>query len=158
MSEKTLLREMSEILLPMFSSKSFIISSLTFKSLIHFEFILVYDVRRWSSFIVLQCICPVFPAPFTEQTVFAPWLVPASWSSLSEGKGRVCTEARRWERGRMVGLPLAEAEGSLNFDVEDEMGKAGLCQPGEILSAGCRDRNFTLYIYRKLLHITHHIT
>ena len=30
----------------MFSSKSFIVSGLTFKSLIHFEFISVYGVRR----------------------------------------------------------------------------------------------------------------
>ena len=32
--------------LPMFSSKSFIISCLTFRSLIHFEFIFVYDARE----------------------------------------------------------------------------------------------------------------
>ena len=33
----------------MFSSKSFIVSSLTFRSLIHFEFIFVYGVRECSS-------------------------------------------------------------------------------------------------------------
>ena len=33
---------MSETLLPMFSSKSFIVSGLMFRSLIHFEFIFVY--------------------------------------------------------------------------------------------------------------------
>ena len=32
-------------ILPMFSSRSFIISGLTFRSLIHFEFIFVYGVR-----------------------------------------------------------------------------------------------------------------
>ena len=31
----------------MFSSKNFILSSLKFRSLIHFEFIFVCDVRRW---------------------------------------------------------------------------------------------------------------
>ena len=36
----------------MFSSKSFIVSGLTFKSLIHFEFIFVYRVTRYSSFII----------------------------------------------------------------------------------------------------------
>ena len=36
---------MSESVLPMFSSRSFIVSGLTFRSLIHFEFILVYGVR-----------------------------------------------------------------------------------------------------------------
>ena len=37
---------MSLSVLPMFSSKSFIVSGLTFTSLIHFEFIFVYAVRK----------------------------------------------------------------------------------------------------------------
>ena len=44
-SKKILLWFMSKSLLPMFSSKSFIVSSLTFRSLSHFEFIIVYCVR-----------------------------------------------------------------------------------------------------------------
>ena len=40
----------------MFSSKSFILSGLMFRSLIHFEFIFVYSVRECSSFILLQVI------------------------------------------------------------------------------------------------------
>ena len=39
---------------PMFSSKSFTVSGLTFKSLIHFELIFVYDVRLGSNFILLR--------------------------------------------------------------------------------------------------------
>ena len=39
---------MSESVLPMFSSRSFIVSDLTFRSLIHFEFIFVCGVRKWS--------------------------------------------------------------------------------------------------------------
>ena len=39
-SDKILLRAMSEILLPMCSSRIFMVLGLTFKSLIHFEFIL----------------------------------------------------------------------------------------------------------------------
>ena len=35
----------------MFSSKSLIISGLTFRSLVHVEFIFVYGVRKHSSFI-----------------------------------------------------------------------------------------------------------
>ena len=42
-----------ECILPIFSSKSFIASGLPFKSLIHFEFIFVYGVRKCSSFILL---------------------------------------------------------------------------------------------------------
>ena len=41
---------MSESVLPMFSSKSFIVSGLMFRSVIHFEFIFVYGVRKCSSF------------------------------------------------------------------------------------------------------------
>ena len=47
---------MSESVLSMFSSRSFIVSGLTFGSLIHFEFIFVYGVRKCSSFILLQVV------------------------------------------------------------------------------------------------------
>ena len=40
---------MSDNILPMFSSKSFMVSCLTFKSLSHFEFIFVHGVRVCSS-------------------------------------------------------------------------------------------------------------
>ena len=45
---------MSSSALPMFSSKSFIVSGLTFRSLIYFEFIFVYGVRKYSNFILLH--------------------------------------------------------------------------------------------------------
>ena len=38
----------------MFSSKSFIVSGLTFRCLTHFEFIFVYHVRKYSNFICLH--------------------------------------------------------------------------------------------------------
>ena len=41
---------MSSSVLPLFSSKSFIVSGLTFRSLIHFEFIFVFAVRKCSNF------------------------------------------------------------------------------------------------------------
>ena len=47
---------MLESVLPMFSSRSFIVSGLTFRSLIHFEFIFVYGVRKCSSFILSQVV------------------------------------------------------------------------------------------------------
>ena len=47
---------MSESVLPMFSARSFIHSGLTFRSLIYFEFIFVYGVRKCSSFILLQVV------------------------------------------------------------------------------------------------------
>ena len=45
---------MSSSVVPMFSSKSFIVSGLIFRSLIHFEFIFVYGVRECSNFILLH--------------------------------------------------------------------------------------------------------
>ena len=45
---------MSDSVLPMFSSSSFIVSGLTCRSLIQFEFIFMYGVRKCSSFILLQ--------------------------------------------------------------------------------------------------------
>ena len=68
-SKKILLQFMSKSVLPMFSSKSFIVSSLTLRSLIHFEFIFVYGVKEFHSF---TCSCPVSPAPFIEETAFSP--------------------------------------------------------------------------------------
>ena len=49
-----LLSFMSESVQPMFSSKTFTVSSLTFRSLIHFEFNFVYGVRECSNFILLH--------------------------------------------------------------------------------------------------------
>ena len=48
--------DLCQSVLPMFSSRSFIVSGLTFRSLIHFEFIFVYGVRKCSSFILLQVV------------------------------------------------------------------------------------------------------
>ena len=45
---------MSSSVLPMFYSKSFMVSSLTFRSLIHFEFIFVHGVRKCSNFILFH--------------------------------------------------------------------------------------------------------
>ena len=45
---------MSKSVLPMFSSMNFIVSGLTFRSLIHFEFIVVYCVRKCSTLILLH--------------------------------------------------------------------------------------------------------
>ena len=45
---------MSKSILPMFSSKSFRISGLKFRSLIHFEFVFLYGVRECSNFVLLH--------------------------------------------------------------------------------------------------------
>ena len=62
----------------MFSSRSFIVSVLTFRSLIHFEFIFVNGVRRCSTFILLQVV-DQFPAPLVKEIVFSPLNIFASF-------------------------------------------------------------------------------
>ena len=49
-SKKILLCFLSQNVLPMFSSRSFMVSCLIFRYLHHFEFIFVYGVRECSSF------------------------------------------------------------------------------------------------------------
>ena len=73
-SVKILLREISEIFLPMFSSRVFVVSWLVFQSFIH---LFVYGVSRWSSFIFFACSCPVLPTPFVEEAIFTPFYVHA---------------------------------------------------------------------------------
>ena len=65
---------MSKSVLRMFCSTSFIVSGLTFRSLIHFEFISVYGVKCsnfFFFFFFFTCSCPVFPAPLMEETGFS---------------------------------------------------------------------------------------
>ena len=62
--QKILVR-LSNNVLPMMSSSSFIVSYFMFKLLSHFEFILVQGVRVFSSFIDLHAA-----APLAEQTLF----------------------------------------------------------------------------------------
>ena len=53
-SKKTLLRFMPQSVLPMFSSKSFIVSHLTLRSLTHFNFIFRYGVEECPNSILLH--------------------------------------------------------------------------------------------------------
>ena len=78
-SKKILLQLISESVLHMLSSKSFIVSGLILRSLIHFEHIFVYGVRECSNFIFFTCSCPVFQAPLIEETVFPPLYSLASF-------------------------------------------------------------------------------
>ena len=58
--KKTLLRFMSKNVLLMFSSRSFMVSYLIFKSLSHFEFIFVHGVRVYSNFADLHAAVQLF--------------------------------------------------------------------------------------------------
>ena len=70
---------MLESVLPIFSSRSFIVSGLRFRSLIHFEFIFVYGVRKCSSFILLQVVDQFSQHHLLKKIVFSPLYILASF-------------------------------------------------------------------------------
>ena len=65
---------MSESVLPMFSSRSFIVSGLMFRSLIHFELILVYGVRKCSAAAAAKSLqsCPTLCDPLDGSPPSSP--------------------------------------------------------------------------------------
>ena len=63
----------------MFSSRSFIVSGLTFRSLIHFEFVLVYGVRKCSSFILLKVVDQFSQHHLLKRLSFFPLYILASF-------------------------------------------------------------------------------
>ena len=77
---KRILWFISKSSLPMLSSKSFMVSSLTFRSLIHFEF--MYGVKKCSSFILLH-VAVQFSKNTYWETVFSPLYI---FISFAKGK------------------------------------------------------------------------
>ena len=53
--------------------------SFTFKTFINLEFIFMYGVSWWSSFIFFARSCPDLPTPSVEEAVFSPFYAPASF-------------------------------------------------------------------------------
>ena len=73
---------MSESVLLMVSSRSFRDSGLIFRSLIHFEFIFVYGVRKYSSFILLQVVDQFSQSVGTWIYLWAFYFVPLTYISV----------------------------------------------------------------------------
>ena len=63
----------------MFSSRSFIVSGLTFRSLIHLEIIFVYAVRKCSNFILLQVVDQFSQHHLLKEILFSPSHILASF-------------------------------------------------------------------------------
>ena len=81
---------MLESVLPMFSSRSFIVSGLTFRSLIYFEFIFVYGVRKCSAAAAAKSLqsCPTLCDPIDGSPPGSPvpWVLQArtlEWVAIS---------------------------------------------------------------------------
>ena len=77
----------------MFSPKSFIVSGLTFRSLIHLEFIFVYGVRECSNFILLHVAVQFSQHDLLKMLSFLHclFLLP-----LSKNKVTVCAWGYLW--------------------------------------------------------------
>ena len=82
-NKKILLRPMSKSVQPMFSSRSFMISGLIFKSLIHFEFIFVYGIRKWYSFILLHVAVQFFQHHLLKRSSFLYCIFLPSLSQIN---------------------------------------------------------------------------
>ena len=104
---------MSESVLPMFSSRSFIVSGLTFRSLIHFEFIFVYGVRKCSSKVKSFSRVWLFATPWT-----VAYQAPSSmgfsrqecWSGLPCPSQMQESEKWKWlSRVQLLATPWTEA-------------------------------------------------
>ena len=63
----------------MFSSKGFIVSDLTFRSLIHFEFVFVYGVRKCSNFILLHVALQCSQHHLLKRLSLSPLYILASF-------------------------------------------------------------------------------
>ena len=56
----------------LFSSMSFMVSGLIFRSLIHFEFIFVYGVRKYSNFILYMQLFSFPSTTYRRECLFFP--------------------------------------------------------------------------------------
>ena len=70
----------------------------------HFEFIFVFDVRKYSNFILLHVAVQLFPALFIEDAVFAPLCILASFVKNKVPMrvlcaANACTVAQPWVVG-----------------------------------------------------------
>ena len=78
---------MSEHVLPMISPNSFIVSGLMFRSLVHFELIFVYGVRKWSAAKSLQsCLTLCDPIDGSPPGSLIPGILQArilEWVAVS---------------------------------------------------------------------------
>ena len=87
--KKTLIWFTSENVLPMFTSKSFMLSCFMFKSLSHFEFIFLYGENVCSSFIDLHVAVPLAQHHLLKRLsfshcIFWPHLSKMNWPQVCE--------------------------------------------------------------------------
>ena len=97
--------------LAMFSSKSFIVSALVFRSLIHSEFIFVYAVRKCSNFIFYMQLSGLPSTTYPRHCLFSIVYCCLLWRLCRQGSGIVtavaCVTAVARVRSLAQELPYA---------------------------------------------------
>ena len=105
---------MSESVLPMFSSRSLIVSGLMFRSLIHFEFIFVYGVRKCSSFLLLQVVDQFSQHHLLKKlSHHSEWLLSKSLQTINAGEG----VEKREPTSLLVGMKTSSATMENNVEI-----------------------------------------
>ena len=79
LGSKKLCYNLCQRVLQMFFSRSFVVSGLTFRSLMYFEFIFVYGVRECTNFIPLCVAVQVSQHHLLKSPSFSPMYIPASF-------------------------------------------------------------------------------
>ena len=82
-SVRMLLWGMSEIFLPLFSSRTLMVSWLKFKSFIHHEFIFVYGVSWWSSVIFLHVAVQISQHHLLKRLFLLHIMLPLPLSNIN---------------------------------------------------------------------------
>ena len=82
-SSKKLLLLKSKRLLPVFSFRILMVSCLTFQSFIHFNFIFVHGVRKWSRFILLHVVVQFSQHHLLKRLSFFHWIFFTALSKIS---------------------------------------------------------------------------
>uniref|UniRef100_A0ABI7ZZ34 Secreted protein n=1 Tax=Felis catus TaxID=9685 RepID=A0ABI7ZZ34_FELCA len=82
-SSKKLLQLRSERFFPAFSSRVLMVSCLTFRSFIHFEFVFVNGVRKWSSFIFPHVGVQFSQHHLLKRLSFFHWIFFSALSKMS---------------------------------------------------------------------------
>ena len=127
---------MSQSVLHMFSSMSFIVSGLTLRSLIHFDFILVYGVRECSNSIFYMQLTS-FPAPLTEEALFSPLYILVSFI---KNKLTICAWVCLWVFYPVplicisVSVPVPQCLDYCSFAVQSEVSEPDSSTPFFFLS------------------------
>ena len=90
---KKLLWPRSKRFLPAFSSRTLMASCLAFRSFIHFEFIFVYGIRKWSRFILLHVAVQFSQHHLLKRLSLFHWIFFPALSKISSTSSK---KTSRW--------------------------------------------------------------